>query len=187
MKNMGNNEANKMVKECIFISLMMLMEKKEFQKITITDITKKAGVSRMAFYRNYSIKEDIIMDYLDELFQLYLNEISQYMQSDVYKFAYKFFSYFRKHMQLILNLNRAGLSSMILYKFDVYLNSIFENILHINPETTNRFEIQFVAGGLYKILIEWINSGAKESDKEMAEILCRLAGNKTSNDSLNGI
>jgi Transcriptional regulator len=164
-----------LVKEWIFTSLMILMEKKEFQKITITDITNKAGVSRMAFYRNYSVKEDIITDYLDKLFQMYLAELSEYTQIDVYQFAYKFFAYFRKHRKLIQNLNKAELSVLLLKRFDLYLNSIFEDIFHSSFEITNQYEIHFVAGGLYKILIEWIDNGAEESDDEMAKIVSKLA------------
>ena len=41
---------NTMTKECIFTALLILMEKKPYEEITITDIAKKAGVSRMSYY-----------------------------------------------------------------------------------------------------------------------------------------
>ncbi len=47
----------------IYQALVALMDKKPYDQITITDITKKAGVSRMAFYRNYQSKDDILMDH----------------------------------------------------------------------------------------------------------------------------
>ncbi|WAA09148.1 TetR/AcrR family transcriptional regulator [Fervidibacillus albus] len=180
MKRLNNNSANKMVRECIFTSLMILMKKKEYQDITITDITNKAGVSRMAYYRNYSSKENIITDYLDELFEKYLEEISNYKHIDAYVFAYKFFEYFRQHRELIENLNKANLSVLILNKFDGYLLSIFEKILYNDgPKSSSKYAIQFLAGGLYKVLIEWVESGLKENDEEMAIIIKERVENIT--------
>ena len=41
-------------------ALIELIEKKPFDKITITDIAEKAGVSRITFYRHFNSKTDII-------------------------------------------------------------------------------------------------------------------------------
>lgn len=175
MKRLDNNSQNKLVKECIFTSLMILMEKNNFQEISVTDITNKAGVSRMAYYRNYKSKEDIITNYLDGLFEEYLKEISNSGEIDVYQFAYRFFVYFRKHKKLVNNLIQANLSNLILKRFDRYLHSIFENILKsLSSEKINQYEIHYLAGGLYKVLIEWIENGLKETDEEMAKIICSL-------------
>lgn len=174
MKRLNNNEANKLTRECIFTALMILMEKMDFRQITITDITNKAGVSRMAFYRNYRLKEDILTDYLDELFEMYIAEVYQDFPVDEYQIAYRFFSYFRQHNNLIINLIKADLTLLILKRFDVYLISIFE-VIFKNLTQKSKYEIDFVSGGLYKVLIEWINGGLKESDDEMAEIICNFA------------
>jgi len=176
VKRLDNNSQNKMAKECIFTSLMMLMEKNNFQEISVTDITNKAGVSRMAYYRNYKSKEGIITNYLDELFEVYLDEVSNYEKIDVYQFAYRYFVYFRKHEKLIKNLIKANLSILILERFDVYLHSIFKNILNnSSSEKINKYEVYYIAGGLYKVLIEWIENGLVESDEEMAKIICSFA------------
>lgn len=50
------NPKNIVVKESITQALLILMENKDFEKITITDIVNKAGVVRMSFYRNYTSK-----------------------------------------------------------------------------------------------------------------------------------
>ncbi|MDR3598180.1 TetR/AcrR family transcriptional regulator [Clostridium sp.] len=176
MKRLDNNSQNKLVKECIFSSLMILMEKKNFQEISITDITNKAGVSRMAYYRNYKSKEDIITNYLDELFEAYLNEITNYEKIDTYQFTYMYFVYFRRHKKLITNLIKANLSILILERFDKYLHLIFEEILHNDSsEKISKYEINYIAGGLYKVLIQWIDNGLEESDENMAKTICSFA------------
>lgn len=174
MKKLDNISLNKISKESIFTALMILMEKKNFNEISITEIATKAGVSRMAFYRNYSLKEDIITNYLDDLFKEYANEITSFEKEDKYQAAYLFFTYFRKHAELIKNLIDSNLTNLILDRFDKYLNFLFKNTTKdktYSPEA-EQYLIQYMSGGLYKILIEWVKSGMKEDDEYMAELIC---------------
>lgn len=60
------NSAHRMAVDCIYEALVILMETKPYKEITITDITRKAGVSRMAYYRNYQDKDDILIHHLRE-------------------------------------------------------------------------------------------------------------------------
>ena len=60
------NEINILTKECILTALLRLMDEKNYNDITITDITNLAGVSRMAYYRNYKSKEDILITHLED-------------------------------------------------------------------------------------------------------------------------
>lgn len=62
----GDNSTHKLAVDCIYEALVKLMETKPYKEITITDITKKAGFSRMAYYRNYQDKDDILIDHLRE-------------------------------------------------------------------------------------------------------------------------
>ena len=62
MKRLSNAEANRLTRECLQIALIKLMAEKDFEKITVTEITGLAGVSRTAFYRNYESKEAIVED-----------------------------------------------------------------------------------------------------------------------------
>ena len=60
MKNLSNKEANKVTRECLQTALIQLMSQKPFEKITITELVRRSGVSRTAFYRNYESKEEIL-------------------------------------------------------------------------------------------------------------------------------
>lgn len=61
------NSTHSIVVDCIYEALIKLMEKKPYKEITITDITKKAGVSRMAYYRNYQDKDDILINHFKKM------------------------------------------------------------------------------------------------------------------------
>ncbi|HEM5982027.1 TPA: TetR/AcrR family transcriptional regulator [Streptococcus suis] len=67
LKNLyqSNKEANQLTKESIETALLFLLEKKELKQISVSELVRKAGVSRNAFYRNYKSKEEILEDYYE--------------------------------------------------------------------------------------------------------------------------
>lgn len=62
LKNLSqsNKEINQLTRESIETALLFLLEKKEMRQISISELVRKAGVSRNAFYRNYKSKEEIL-------------------------------------------------------------------------------------------------------------------------------
>ena len=73
------NQANILAKECIVTALMQLLEEKPFSAITISELTERAGVSRMTYYRNYQAKEDIFEIYLDDVLEHYREDVQELM------------------------------------------------------------------------------------------------------------
>ena len=65
------SHTNIQVKKDMYQALLYLMRDKAFSSISVSDITSEAGVSRMAFYRNYNKIEDILTEHLDEIVEKY--------------------------------------------------------------------------------------------------------------------
>ena len=59
--------SNLLVRECIVEAMIKLIYEKPLSAITISELTERAGVSRMTFYRNYGSKEDVWKDELADL------------------------------------------------------------------------------------------------------------------------
>lgn len=59
------NPKQSFTRECAFLALVRLMQTKSLSSISVTELTKKAGISRTAFYKNYSSVEDVIVKYFD--------------------------------------------------------------------------------------------------------------------------
>ena len=57
---MSNKESNRLTRECLQTALIYLMGQKPFDKISISEIVRRSGVSRTAFYRNYNSKEEVL-------------------------------------------------------------------------------------------------------------------------------
>jgi AcrR family transcriptional regulator len=170
------NTQSKIVKESIFTALMILMEKKDFSELTITEVTKKAGVSRMSFYRHYAILEDVITNYLDELFEDYSKQVIKTENNYEKESIRLFFAYFRTHSRLVTNLIRSNLSHLILERCIGFFYTLSKNFVCSNSHLPlwKKYNIEFAAGGIYRILIVWVKSGLLENDEEMADICYSL-------------
>jgi AcrR family transcriptional regulator len=127
---------------------MLLIEQKPYNKITVSDITRKAGIARQTFYRNYHKKSDIIEQYLSksinvELFMpeksegdekkatLVLTYDLEYIishKNDLMKIALKintenlFASRFREWVDDLIDRYRDNLSAeeYVVYRYRVY-------------------------------------------------------------------
>jgi len=171
----NRNSENLIVRESIFFALMQLMEKKKFDDITITEITNRAGVSRMSYYRNYVEKKEIILSYMDELFETYWENIHSKPQDD-FQSACLYFNYFRENKKLLFHILESGLTQFILEKHNLYLQTIFKDLYNqVTLESTKeKYVIDFLSGGLFKTLISWAEGGMQESNEYMAKIVCEL-------------
>ena len=61
-------------KEYIAYSLIGLMKTKDFETITIKEITENAHVNRSTYYRNFKSKEDILKFQLRKITEEYINK-----------------------------------------------------------------------------------------------------------------
>ena len=103
---------------CIGEAVFSLMDKKSYEEIRVSDIVKRAGVSRMTFYHYYEQKEDALADYFHEIVNGYVWE-----RSEILKKGGKFhdpgsiehaLKYFDQYAAFILKLVDAHLYHIIL-------------------------------------------------------------------------
>ena len=90
------SQSNILSKECIVSALLQLIYIKPLSAITISELCKKAGVSRMTFYRNYNSKEEIFTKHLSEIFDEYKSDTDCLAENNHFydvKIIHHYFSY----------------------------------------------------------------------------------------------
>ena len=65
--NRNNEQKNTYVKKQITLALLELLKEKPLVDISISELTQKAQIGRVSFYRNYQTKEDILREESDRL------------------------------------------------------------------------------------------------------------------------
>lgn len=175
MTNSSNQELKQLSEESISTALLQLMEHRNYESITITDIASRAGVSRMAFYRNYLSKDDILLQCVDKVFDKYFQDIILEHLEDGSMYT-AFFRYFRANQLLLSALYKSQLSYRLLDLFDKYLTILYQYFVSRGlPDTVSPYEIHYAAGGFYKVLTEWALGGYRESDEEMGAVMKKLS------------
>jgi AcrR family transcriptional regulator len=169
------SESNRLAKECIVTALVELMKIREYDSITITDIAKKAGVSRMAYYRNYTSKDDILNKYIEEVGETIHQMIAESHSSSVpYDYFLALFQHLGKYSDLAIVTYRAHLAELILAAL---IKNMFITFPVSGHSAKERYQRYFLAGAFYNVFIEWLKGGLHEDPATMAKICADMATN----------
>ena len=152
---MDNLKKNQYVKSEITKALLELLKEKDLNEISIREITTRAQVGRVSFYRNYKRKEDIIKEWGES------NTDSLSMD----KLLKKLFEHLVSYRDFYTLLYTKGL----LYLF----KDTLKRLITKDQELPNvaAYSVAFVSYGIYGWIEEWIARGMQESADEIYNIL----------------
>lgn len=169
--------SNLFARKCMVTALMQLMKEKPFSAITITEITARAGVSRMTYYRNYSSKEEIFRGYLNDILYEYYSE-AEGSSGNYYDYdnLLHCFNFIRSHIDFVNSLFESGLGNMLLEGFGKYMTSKW----YSGDDRVQYYELESFAGALYNVFIAWAQSGKKETPGQLALIMHNIYNKKES-------
>lgn len=154
-----------MVDEYITEAFLLLLKEKEYKDISVTEICKKAGVTRMSFYRNFESREDILLKKVRYVTDAFLKESAiSYRNDSVSSYFIKLFTHMRRHKELCDVLNRAGLFHIVKDEFDrVFLNAYRQEY--------DDYKSIFLAGGIYNVFLYWFLNDCREEPEALAKRL----------------
>ena len=162
-----NQESNQITRESLEISLMQLLEKKELKKITISELVERAGVSRAAFYRNYSSKEQILEEIFKNTFQFISDKLEEFnFKNEMFQIWLFLFKEAKKEARVI--------SLAIDYNFEKLLTqAVFDFLEKRNrnaKKTTNSYMNSFWSSAVVSVLSKWIKDGMKVPAEKIASL-----------------
>ena len=161
-----------LVKDYISTALLLLMEENDYQSITVTDIARKAGVSRMTYYRTYASKEDILIQYFNHITDDFLKKIKSRPDITPRQLAVLFFTFFREHGNLIPILKKANLLDLVFHNFIDNLKRVYTDFSGSGAlSASDNYHLYFNAGGLAVTLVLWSEGGYRETPEQIAEMI----------------
>lgn len=165
------SETNLLTKECILTALLRLMEVKSYPTITITDITNLAGVSRMAYYRNYNNKDEILINHLIEREKRLLKELHNNQAKTVRDMIFCIAEFFQENVKVIKAVFDAGLVHSITGLLGDRIRNYFPVV---NSTPSGRYAVQYYVSAIVGVFRMWFDNGMVESADEISDILCNL-------------
>ena len=164
-------EANLHVKNSIVGALIDLMQEKNFESITVSEITTRAGVSRVSYYRNFDSKEDILTGSLRDLMDCFSEKISVLPgHTSTRRVMTAFFHVARENAAIFNLLHQAGMDDQIQENLDQFILSCphFPSL-----DRRRTYPAYLFSGALFRLLIRWYSRGMTENDSELSNIFCQ--------------
>jgi|GEM_PF-1084942 len=160
-------------KDWIVEALFILLREKPLAKITVTEITKKAGVARLTFYRNFDSKEAVIQYQSNVLFERYLAELRQQPDMNLEAMLHMSFTYWQQGEETLQVMIQNELTPMLEQAFRQYLSIIIDNFPQFKQFT--HVQHYFLIGGMVQVIIDWLGHGGQPPvDQVVAEILALI-------------
>lgn len=153
-----------------------LLEEKPLEHISITDIIKKANLSRPTFYYYYSNKDDLV----ETTFSKILDNVSSILQEDMtYQegVMVKAMTYLKDNQKLCLALiNHIPKINSLIREFitATILNSDFEDVTQLMEDTYQvpaHYALEIYVSIVTTIFTLWLEEGCKESPEEISHII----------------
>ena len=165
-QNSSSAERSRFTKDCIVQSLLNLMDEQPFSTISIQEIVDTAGVSRMAYYRNFSSKEDILRYHISSVMQEFISRWEKTKPKNFQEYLVLLFDYLLGQKELGLKLVRAGMIYLSKEAFD-------KGTLAYAVDTKGFYNMCFFSGGLFNMYKYWLENGCKETPKQLSEFFAK--------------
>lgn len=170
------------------LALMELLEKKEFEYITIKEICAKAGVNRSTFYLHYENTRDLLTEAVEQM----LMDFREYFPQDqelviaqmdrrpteellfiTPEYLTPYLTYVREHKKLIRTALRHATAMELEKVFDRMFRHVFDPILarFDAPEGQRHYMMAFYLNGINAIITKWLETECEAPVEEIMAII----------------
>ena len=158
---MTNEEKNTYVKQQITVALLALLDEKPMEEISVSELTQRAQVGRVSFYRNFASKADVLEQESRRLLQQWGGLFGSKPSGEYDSYFLSLFDFLKEHGDFYTTLHRCGQSEII-------MNTIVASAdIAGAAGNLEAYLKSFWAYGIYGWIIEWINRGMQESGEEL--------------------
>ncbi len=155
-------------------ALLQLLRTHDLDTITVTQVVKRAGVSRMAFYRNFTTLEDLLSTYFAPAIAARFQDVLQHVPANQKLLAMgQFFSDFAPTLRLA---EQRGFENIIQQLFNTNMTNYYQATMANGTLTAVQLKYwtRFMSAGVYAIWREWLLGGQLESLTTIHELLATL-------------
>jgi len=146
-------------KQCLFDAFLKALELKPVSAITVSEISKDAGISRKTFYKYYSDPFALLSSLQEDLFIGFMLEL-EILPANVFEITPALIEFADKHRVLIRasfeNRSEGGFIDQVMwYLYETY----HEEWEQSNPQMSKRdveFLFHYVVSGLIGIIRHWL-------------------------------
>lgn len=179
--NLEIKESNE-TKKWIMEALLTLLEKKEYQDITIAKIADKAGLGRRTFYRYFQTKDQVMREIAQNLMNEFADTILKNHASNLETVTEAYFEFWEHKIDVLLLLKKAQLLHFIEDNLFALIADVALKVKHIpvdqmTDETITKgfekykYDFVFKIAGYWHITLLWCEETPRKTPAQMSKIV----------------
>ncbi|MFT8323806.1 TetR/AcrR family transcriptional regulator [Oenococcus sicerae] len=160
-------------------AFVALLEEKNYQEISISEIAARAQLARRTFYRSFKSKEDLLDYYCHGKIAEYLDSLkeSEKTSNSFDDLLLTFFEFWWQERRTLRLLIKNNLFSSLLEAWtpqSVKIYDLFQAPWHIQgTQIEIEYIMSFSTGGFWNILNSWLNKKNPEPAQQLASTLSK--------------
>ena len=160
-------------------SLLMAMQRKRFEEITVSDLCDEIGIPRKSFYRYFSGKEGALYALIDHAlmdYDMYSTYPFPGPQESPMSYMERVFEYWIQQKALLDVLEKSGLSGVLIQRAMEFTNDLdtLPRFMQISDRRLREYGTMFMVCGLMTMIVQWHHDRFYKSTGEMAQLAMQL-------------
>lgn len=176
--NTKDNTRSKNTRKSIRDAFIQLLQEKEFEKITVQELCRRAAINRTTFYSHYldlyDLMEKMERELQKGLQDTFIEEETGALREADGRFE-AMFCLIRENREFYRTyFNQFPASRVLAFPYPELFYRSMEELACFSGFQSRRqidFHIEFFKAGVWAITKKWLNDGCRESPEEMAQII----------------
>ena len=158
MKVKGINNSSKKTKEMIRREFAILLaDKQELRRISVTELTNNLGITRGAFYSHYDSIDDVAKEFQNEALELLGDDINSI--SDIEFFLDKINTFLKENEYIYGVILRTDDPMIFMERLNKMANVKLMELLKFNSNNKNiKFDISVFVDGIVNLYIKYFRN-----------------------------
>ena len=180
-RKMNNNDRRvKRTKKALYDALLVLLENKSINEITVTELTTKADVNRATFYFYYTDLIDMLHQIQNDTFEAFKNIIQKSTNSvttieGFTEYAERVFTHCKEHEAITRFIITNDVNNQIYTRIREIMLTNIPNTKEIFGENNPaKYLSNYVINAMIGVCIDWMDDGMKIPPRELAELCAHI-------------
>lgn len=165
---------SQVTQESLLGALDRLLKKKAIEEISVSELTKVAGISRMTFYRHYRNIIDVLSIQVEEILLEFKKTI---VYQNNYQYILQMVEFFQKHSDFVKLLLRAHQQELLRSNIATVMGELSggKELMKQLTDQEVQYYIGYHTAGLMTVILAWIQHDQPETPQELAAFLDKNA------------
>jgi AcrR family transcriptional regulator len=162
-------------------ALLILLKKIEYRQISISEITYQADVARTTFYSHFKTKDELLMSYIDDIFETFFDKLREQFTPDEqvdssHEIPQILCVEWKKNKAALDLIRSANIDFMIYQRIKEnhqrgFQGSPIYSLGNSSNNVLDQYIISSISAATYGVLMQWTDNNMLESCEEVAKIL----------------